>query len=112
MQILYFVHVRIRRAYHSVSYTASTALFYHHRSPEYIERDTAGLGKRPHHLSVVLKLADEARLGPELERLVDEAADLAAWSASAGIPVLSVYEKTGAYMLSYSVGVCVRVLTS
>jgi dehydrodolichyl diphosphate syntase complex subunit NUS1 len=95
IQTLFSLYMRVRRAYHAVSYAASAALFYHHRSPEYIERDVAALKKRPHHLSVVLTLSDETRLGPELERLVDEAADLAAWSASAGIPVLSVYERTG-----------------
>jgi hypothetical protein len=95
VQALFSVYIRARRAYHAVAYAANATLYHHHRSPEYIARDAAGLSKRPRHLSVVLTLGDETRLGPELERLVDEAAELAAWSASAGIPVLSVYERTG-----------------
>jgi hypothetical protein len=98
VQALFSVYIRARRAYHAVAYAANATLYHHHRSPEYIARDAAGLSKRPRHLSVVLTLGDETRLGPELERLVDEAAELAAWSASAGIPVLSVYERTGEWL--------------
>jgi len=54
-----------------------------------------GLSRLPKHLSVILELEGNGRGGAELERLVNEAADISAWCASAGIPQLSIYEKTG-----------------
>lgn len=70
-------------------------MYYHHHTPELIERDVKGLSRLPKHLSVILSLEDNGRGGAELERLVSEAAEIAAWCASAGIPRLSIYEKTG-----------------
>lgn len=70
-------------------------LYYHHRTPELIERDVKGLKRLPKHLSVILKQEDDGRGGAELEKLVNEVADISAWCACAGIPTLSVYEKTG-----------------
>jgi len=40
-------------------------------------------------------MENEGRGSAALERLINEAADIAAWCASAGIPQLSIYEKTG-----------------
>lgn len=50
------------------------------------------LDRLPEHLSVILSLRQEE---DSLTILMDEVAELAAWSVSAGIPVLSVYEKSG-----------------
>lgn len=50
------------------------------------------LSQLPEHLSVVLTLNKEE---DALETLMDEVAELAAWSSCAGIPMLSIYEKTG-----------------
>jgi hypothetical protein len=73
-----------------------SVLYYHHRTPELIERDVKGLSRLPEHLSVILTLEDDGRRGgAELERLVNNVADISAWCACAGIPLLSVYEKTG-----------------
>jgi dehydrodolichyl diphosphate syntase complex subunit NUS1 len=44
---------------------------------------------------VVLKLEDGMRSGAGLEALVDEVAEITAWCACVGIPMLSIYEKTG-----------------
>ena len=46
-------------------------------------------------MSVILKLEDGGRGGAGLEALVDEVAELSAWCACVGIPMLSIYEKTG-----------------
>lgn len=70
-------------------------LYYHHRTPELIQKDIKGLSRIPKHLSVILKLEDGGKGGAVLEALVDEVAEVAAWCACAGIPVLSVYEQTG-----------------
>jgi dehydrodolichyl diphosphate syntase complex subunit NUS1 len=70
-------------------------LYYHHRTPELIKKDVKGLQRLPEHLSVILKLEEGAKGGAGLEILVDEVAEIAAWCACAGIPTLSIYEKTG-----------------
>lgn len=49
----------------------------------------------PEHLSVILELKGEERGSARLETLMDEVAEIAAWSACVGIPLLSIYEKTG-----------------
>lgn len=91
------MYIRIRQTYHAVTDRIYSVLYYHHRTPELIERDVKGLSRLPKHLSVILELEDNGRGGAELERLVNEAADISAWCASAGISQLSIYEKTGQY---------------
>jgi dehydrodolichyl diphosphate syntase complex subunit NUS1 len=44
---------------------------------------------------VILNLEDGVKGGAGLEALVDEVAEIAAWCACVGIPMLSVYERTG-----------------
>lgn len=51
------------------------------------------LSRIPQHLSVILRFKAEEDGG--LEALMDEVAELCAWSTAAGIPLLSVYEKSG-----------------
>ena len=95
---VFSLYIRTRQAYHAVTDRIYSVLYYHHRTPELIERDVKGLSRLPQHLSVILELEDNGRGGAELERLVNEAADISAWCASAGIPRLSIYEKTGQYI--------------
>lgn len=94
IHIIFSLYIRIRQAYHVVTDRVISVFAYHHRTPELIQRDVRGFKKLPYHLSVILKLEDQGR-GPGLEKLVNEAADVAAWCACAGVPVLSIYEKTG-----------------
>ncbi|GAB7352726.1 hypothetical protein MBLNU459_g3080t1 [Dothideomycetes sp. NU459] len=90
---LFSVYVRFRIAYHGVRDRISSILYYHHRTPEYIQKDVQGLSKLPRHLSVILELDDKDAAG--LESLVNDVCEVVAWSACAGIPVLSIYERTG-----------------
>lgn len=92
---IFSVYIKFRQAYHAVRDRIYSVLYYHHRTPALIERDVKGLSRLPQHLSVILSLEDDGRGGAELERLVNEASEIAAWCASAGIPRLSIYEKTG-----------------
>ena len=55
-----------------------------------------GLSRLPEHLSVILELKGEDRGLARLDELMDEVAEISAWCACVGIPMLSVYEKTGA----------------
>lgn len=92
---IFSLYIRFRQAYHAVVDRIYSVLYYHHRTPELIERDVKGLSRLPKHLSVILSLEDDGRGGAELERLVNEASEISAWCASTGIPRLSIYEKTG-----------------
>lgn len=107
---VFSIYIRIRQAYHTVAYRVLSILYYHHRTPELIDRDVKGLKKKPRHLSVILKLDDE-RGGAGLERLVNEAAEIAAWCACAGIPMLSIYEKTGECRFTKPTKFCNPVVT-
>lgn len=49
----------------------------------------------PKHLSAILRGEVDKRPKADLDRLIDEAAELATWTACADIPMLSIYEKTG-----------------
>ncbi|KAG9245551.1 putative undecaprenyl pyrophosphate protein [Calycina marina] len=92
---LFSVYIRFRQAYHAVKDRVLAILYYHHRTPELIQKDVKGLSRLPEHLSVILRLEDGAKGGAGLETLADEIAEIAAWCACVGIPVLSIYEQSG-----------------
>ena len=92
---LFSLYIRLRKAYHAIINQALAILYYHHRTPELIQKDVRSLGKLPKHLSIILELQSEERGGAGLVALLDDLAEVSAWCASAGIPTLSVYEKTG-----------------
>lgn len=93
IQLFFGIYIRLRQIYHATVDRLLAIRHYHHRTPEYIQRDVKNLDRIPEHLSVILKFKSEQDGG--LEALMDEVAELCAWSASAGIPLLSVYEKSG-----------------
>lgn len=97
---IFSIYIRTRQAYHAVRDRVYSIFFYHHRDPAMIQKDVKRLEKLPKILSVILKLEDDGKGGAELERLVNEVAEISAWCASAGIPVLNVYERTGTYFPS------------
>jgi hypothetical protein len=101
IHIVFSVYIRFRQAYHAVANRISSVYHHHHRTPELIRRDVQGLRRLPNHLSVVLTLEDQRRSGAGLERLLNEVTDVAAWCASAGIPELSIYEKTGMWQRTW-----------
>ncbi|GAP83464.2 putative di- -cis-decaprenylcistransferase [Rosellinia necatrix] len=105
--------IRIRIAYRAVSNRLVSILKHHYNSPEYIARDVATLKRLPGHLSIILTLENGGK-GDALEKLVNEASEVAAWCAAAGIPTLSVYERTGVlkrYMTQTHRSVCHRFKT-
>lgn len=85
----------MRQTWNVVCYQITSVLYYHHATPEYIRRDVMKLNRRPKHLSTMLKVEESHSAKADLERLIDEAAEIATWCACAEIPMLSVYEKTG-----------------
>lgn len=92
---IFSVYIRLRQAYHNVKDRILAILYYHHRTPELIQKDVKGLSRLPEHLSFVLKLEDGGKGGAGLEALVDEVAEITAWCACVGIPTISIYEQTG-----------------
>ncbi|KJX95252.1 di-trans,poly-cis-decaprenylcistransferase like protein [Zymoseptoria brevis] len=95
IHIFFSIYVRSRQIYHALLDRALAVVYYHHRTPELIKRDVKSLSKVPQHLSVILELQPEGGKKDGLETLLNDACELAAWSASAGVPMLSIYERTG-----------------
>lgn len=95
IHFLFSWFIRSRQWYHALKDRVFAILYYHHRAPELIRQDVRALSRMPEHLSVILELKGEERGSARLETLMDEVAEIAAWSACVGIPLLSIYEKTG-----------------
>ena len=95
VQLIFGIYLRLRQTYHAVIDRILALLYYHHRTPELIQKDVKNLSQLPEHLSVVLTLKGEEDGG--LESLIEDVAELSAWCASIGIPLLSVYERSGMY---------------
>ncbi|KAK5084342.1 hypothetical protein LTR05_005418 [Lithohypha guttulata] len=93
IQLLFGIFIRVRQIVSALFQKFIAVRHYHHRTPAYIQKDLKGLSRLPEHLSVILRY--DARSDDGLETLLDDVAELAAWSTAAGIPLLSVYEKTG-----------------
>ena len=89
------LYIRLRKTYHALVDRLFAVLYYHHRAPELVRQDVRDLDKIPGHLSVILELKGEERGLARLDELMDEVAEISAWCACVGIPMLSVYEKTG-----------------
>lgn len=103
IHIFFGIAVRLIQTYQAVVDRIFAIVYYHHRTPELIRKDVKGLKRIPEHLSVILSLRKE---DDALDVLTDEVAELAAWSAGAGVPVLSVYERTGMLSLLRCINLC------
>ncbi|KAJ5951475.1 uncharacterized protein N7479_009888 [Penicillium vulpinum] len=90
--IIFGIVVRLLQAYHAVIDRIFAIVYHHHRTPELIRKDVKTLKRLPQHLSTILTLQKE---DDALAVLMDEVAELAAWSSCSGIPQLSIYEKSG-----------------
>ena len=95
IHILFSVYIRIRQTHHAIMDKIFAVLYYHHRAPELIKQDVKTLDRLPQHLSVILELKSDDRGTASLEALMDDVAEIAAWCSCVGIPILSVYEKSG-----------------
>ena len=96
IHLLFSTYIRIRRYYHAISRRIFAILYHHHRTPELIRKDVQHLSKLPKHLSVILELEPTESASQGLEVLLDNVAEISAWCACVGVPMLSVYEPTGA----------------
>lgn len=69
-------------------YHTMTSFLLTSSSKELIKSDISTLNKVPSHLAIIIDESD-------LEKLVNDVADLAAWSVCSSIPVLTIYEARG-----------------
>lgn len=99
IHIFFGIAVRLIQTYHAVVDRIFAIVYHHHRTPELIQKDVRGLKRLPEHLSVILQLKKE---DDALDVLMDEVAELTAWSACSGIPTLSIYERSGMQLPSES----------
>ncbi|KAL8777637.1 MAG: hypothetical protein Q9213_007775 [Squamulea squamosa] len=95
MHMVFSIYIRFRQAFYIVLDRIFAVLYYHHRAPELIRQDIRGLERLPQHLSVILEIKQEEHGLVGLGKLLDEVAEISAWCTGAGIPLLSVYERTG-----------------
>ena len=95
IHLVFSAYILLRQTYHVIFDRVLAILYYHHRAPELIRKDVDGLSRLPEHLSVILEIKGEDRGQAGLEALMDEAAEISAWCTCVGIPMLSIYEKTG-----------------
>ena len=97
VQLGFSCYIRMRQACHAILAHALAIIYYHHRSPDLILRDVKNLDRLPKHLGITLDLQNEGTSDAVdgVSKLISEVAEVAAWGACAGIPMLSVYEPTG-----------------
>ena len=95
LHTFFSLYMRVRQTYHVVLDRSLAILYYHHRAPELIKQDIRGLNRIPTHLSVILEVKGDERGVAGLEKLMDDVAEISTWCTCAGIPMLSVYEKSG-----------------
>lgn len=98
IQLIFSIYIHARQTCHAVLSQIFSILYYHHRSPELIQRDVRGLCRLPKHLSIIVDLDNgdgSQRHAEALSKLIDDVAEVCAWCTCAGIPMLSVYERTG-----------------
>lgn len=95
LHAFFSVYIRLRQTYHVVLDRSFAILYYHHRAPELIRQDVRGLKRFPEHLSVILELTGDERGAAGFEKLMDDVAEISTWCTCVGIPMLSIYEKTG-----------------
>lgn len=100
IQTFFSLYIRLRQTYHVLLDRSFAVLYYHHRAPELIKQDIRGLSRLPEHLSVILELKGEERGEAGLEKLMDDVAEISTWCTCVGIPLLSIYEKTGTKALN------------
>lgn len=92
---VFSLYMLLRQTYHVLLDRVFAVLYYHHRAPELIRQDVKTLNRTPEHLSVILEIKGSDQGTAGLEGLLDEVAEISAWCTCVGIPMLSVYEKTG-----------------
>jgi len=100
IHFLFSIYIRLRKAWRNIKGQILAIMYYHHRTPELIRKDVRHLKRLPRHLSIVLDLQEDAQKGGALESLVNDLCECSAWSACAGIPMLSIYERTGTWISS------------
>ncbi|KAG2730801.1 hypothetical protein G9P44_005950 [Scheffersomyces stipitis] len=72
-----------------------TLTYYPNKSPQLIRDDVSKLAKIPRVISCILDLKDDDDENGGIDGLIGSISELAAWTVSAGIPHLVIYEYNG-----------------
>lgn len=91
----FFVGRNIRAFSNCVRYRVEGAGRHHHRSPQLIRNDVRKLSKIPAHLGAILNLQGDHIEDGGVDGLLNDCGELTAWSISAGVKELTIYERTG-----------------
>ncbi|EER42418.1 conserved hypothetical protein [Histoplasma capsulatum H143] len=59
IHVVFSIYIRLRQGYHAIIDRILAILYYHHRTPELIQKDVRGLSQLPQHLSIVLMLGKD-----------------------------------------------------
>ncbi len=93
LHAVFSLYIRLRRTYHFLIHCVLALRYHHYRTPDYIRHDVRNLHKLPEHLSVILEARHDQ--SSRIDSLYNNAGEVAAWTASAGVQKLSIYEETG-----------------
>ncbi len=72
-----------------------TLAYYPSKTPQLIRHDVNKLPKIPKRVSCILDLRDDKDENGGLDGLINDISELSAWSLSAGVPSLTIYEYHG-----------------
>lgn len=89
------VYKNVQFIYRRVVLRMLTLAYYPSKTPQLIREDVSSLPKIPKRLSCILDLRDDEDENGGIDGLINDISELAAWSISAGIPQLSIYEYSG-----------------
>lgn len=100
IQLAFSIYITLRQIHNALLDRIFSVLYYHHRTPELIQRDIKSLSRIPKHLSIIVDLESTTTTKPKddtdaLLKLIGDVAEISCWCACAGIPMLSIYERTG-----------------
>ncbi|ODV77073.1 Undecaprenyl diphosphate synthase [Suhomyces tanzawaensis NRRL Y-17324] len=97
LQIFFLLSIykSIQYLYRKVALKYLTLAYYPNKSPHVIRDDVNKLTKIPKNISCILNLKHEDDENGGIDGLINQISEIAAWSLSAGVPQLSIYEYTG-----------------
>ncbi|KAK6205365.1 Decaprenyl diphosphate synthase-like protein [Scheffersomyces amazonensis] len=93
--VLITIYKSIQTSYRKFFIKFYTLTYYHNKSPQLIRDDVNKLSKIPKVLSCILDLKDKDDEMGGIDGLINQISELSAWTISAGIPYLQIYEYNG-----------------
>lgn len=97
LSIFFFlaVYKNIQYLFRRMALRILTLAYYPSKTPQLIREDVSKLAKIPKRVSCILDLRDDEDENGGVDGLISDISELTAWSISAGIPNLTIYEFNG-----------------